>query len=255
MNKFTIGSWNVNSIKVRTEQVKDLLRENFLDVLAVQELKTSNENFPYYLRQTGYDVIVNGQKQYNGVATFSSSNLIEHSTSLILDDKQARFLVTIHQEIAVVNVYTPNGQSLESDKYQYKINWLSNLYDFIKNLQKEFSKIIILGDFNIIKEDIDAYPSYSYEMFRSAKERQALEKIMSLGFIDTYRAIHPEKIEYSWWDYRNFSFPKNKGLRIDLILASNDLSKHLIDAKIHLGYRKHTQPSDHTLITASFNLL
>jgi len=253
MSIFTVGSWNINSIKVRTEQVKDLLRENFLDILALQELKSINENFPYYLRQTGYEVIVNGQKQYNGVATLANSS-IKELTNTLIDDNQARFLVTTHDDIIIVNVYVPNGQSLDSDKYQYKLQWLSKLHDFLQELQKNHSKIIVLGDFNIIKEDLDAYPEYSYEMFRSPKERNCINKIIELGFVDTYRQIHKDKIEYSWWDYRSFSYPKNKGLRIDLILASQELSKHLIDAKIHTKYRNHSQPSDHTLITASFNL-
>jgi exodeoxyribonuclease III len=253
---FTIATWNVNSLRIRLNQVLEWLSLRQPYVLALQETKVEDKHFPEEaLRQAGYHVFFNGQKTYNGVAIISRApmhNLITAFSNL--DDIQRRILIVNIGFLRIVNVYVPNGLSINSDKYLYKLNWLHKLRAHLQQELKTHSHLIVLGDFNIAPEDKDVHdpPSWEGKVHVSAPERKALKEILALGLQDNFRLVNNEAGYYSWWDYRAGAFRRNHGLRIDLILSSPDVSSHCIRCEIDKEVRKWTNPSDHVPVIASY---
>jgi|TARA_B100001250_G_scaffold414503_1_gene453326 exodeoxyribonuclease-3 len=251
-------SWNVNSLRVRLEQVKDWITKNKPDVIGLQEIKLSDDKFPCEeFKNIGYEYIFSGQPTYNGVALLSikkPSNIIKGIPGF--KDDQKRVISASYGNIRVFNLYVPNGQSVGSEKYNYKLRWLKALTNTLKKEVKKFKYTILIGDFNITPEDIDVYDPIAWEgMITCSKlERDQLKKILDLGFKDTYRQLNQNKIEFSWWDYRAGSFRRNNGLRIDLLLASDELSKKCINSLIDSGPRKLKRPSDHAPVHAEFKI-
>ncbi len=255
---FKIATWNVNSLKVRLPHVLQWLESEKPDVLALQETKSIDENFPLEaITKAGYQVSYTGQKTYNGVATISKTPIDTLAGSLPdYDDEQRRVLAIRTSDIAILNLYVPNGSEVGSEKYQYKLEWFSKLHPFIKRLLKGNDNLVILGDFNIAPEDQDVHDPIEWEgnVLVSEAEREEFKKMLSHGLTDCFRLFDQEDKIFSWWDYRAASFRRNRGLRIDHILASNVLSKSCNACYIDKEPRKLERPSDHTPVVAEFKL-
>ena len=253
---FKIATWNVNSLKVRLPHVLQWLETERPDVLALQETKTVDENFPTdAIKEAGYHVSYTGQKTYNGVTTISKSPIdtIAHRIP-DYDDEQRRVLAINTAKITVLNLYVPNGSEVDSDKYRYKLEWFSKLHPFITQLQSINDRLIILGDFNIAPEDQDVHAPHEWEgnVLVSKPERDEFNKLLAHGFSDCFRLFDQEEKSFSWWDYRAAAFRRNRGIRIDHILASDALSGSCRACYIDKGPRKLERPSDHTPVVAEF---
>lgn len=255
---FKIATWNVNSIKVRLPHVLDWLASVKPDVLALQETKSIDENFPQEdFREAGYEVIFSGQKTYNGVAIVSRVAPQDVITDLPnLTDPQRRILAATYDNVRVLNVYVPNGQSVGSEKFEYKLKWLKSVRKYIKKQLKEYSHFVILGDFNIIPEARDVYDPAEWEghVLFSEPEREAFKLFLKEGLHDSFRLFEHEGSPYTWWDYRAAAFRRNRGVRIDHILVSEDLKTHCQQCWIDKEPRKLERPSDHTPIIAEFDI-
>lgn len=242
-----IASWNVNSLNVRGEQALNWIRHNNIDVLAVQETKVPNEKFPLNIYQdNGLYCAYDGQKSYNGVAFISRLPLQDIYIEPI-DIAERRIIAATVHNIRIINLYVPNGSDLTSPKYCYKLAWLERVKIFLSEQLKHFSKLVVLGDFNIAPQDIDVHDPNKWKesVLVSDDERALLKDIQALGLVDSFRHTHPQRTLYSWWDYRAASFRRNHGLRIDLILLSRALMDDCIEAEIDIDVRKHEHPSDH----------
>ena len=253
-----IATWNVNSLNVRIEHVLEWIAYAKPDILALQEIKQPDEMFPLdAFKEIGYHAVSSGQKTYNGVAVITKEqpkNIITDFSGF--DDLQRRILITEINNVRIMNLYIPNGQNVESDKYIYKLAWLNALIAHIEREQDKYKDIIILGDFNIAPEDRDVYDAEKWgeDVLCSPKEREALEKIIALGFCDVFRKFDQEEKQFSWWDYRAASFRRNAGVRIDLILASESLKEKCEISYIDREPRTWERPSDHTPVIAEFNI-
>jgi len=252
-------SWNVNSLKIRYEQLGQIITEHGPDVISLQETKTQDDNFPErLLKDQGYDSIFMGQKTFNGVAILtrlSFENIIYNIPNF--EDAQKRFIsLDVHyqnKKIKIMNGYFPNGQSLDSDKFVYKKKWISALISYIQDNQ---SDALLMGDFNIAPNDIDCHEPEKWinTVLTSNEERDLFNKIIELNYVDTYRELNPNEPGYTWWDYRMAAFRRNLGLRIDHILASHSLLPFVKKFDVLKEYRKIERPSDHApiLLTMSF---
>ena len=251
-----IASWNVNSLRVRLPQVLDWLQDNPVDVLALQETKMVNEDFPVEeINQAGYQVQYSGQKTYNGVAVLSKLESTDVLTDIPgLEDTQRRILAVTVEHIRVLNLYVVNGKEVGSDKYEYKLEWLKKVTAFIKKDLKKYSDYVVLGDFNIAPEDADVHDPLAWKekILCSSNERMALQSIIDLGFVDTFRLFDQEEKTFSWWDYRAAGFRRNHGLRIDLILASSALEGRCEFSVVDKAPRSNERPSDHAPVVAAF---
>lgn len=253
-----IASWNVNSLTVRQSHVMEWLEAEKPDVLGLQEIKQVSENFPAdAFRDAGFHAVANGQKTYNGVATISRRPLEDPIVDIPgLDDAQRRILCTTVGNLRVVNLYVPNGQSLRSEKYRYKLNWLASLKSFLEAEMRRHEYLVVLGDFNIAPEDRDVYDpaAWGEGVLASPPERDALKALFGLGLVDVFRQFDQAERLFSWWDYRAGKFRRNAGLRIDLILASPALAPLCTASRIDPEPRSWDRPSDHAPVIAEFSL-
>lgn len=244
-----IASWNVNSLKVRLEQVLEWLDCTQVDVLALQETKLVNEQFPEaVLKDKGYHVVYSGQKTYNGVAVISRYPLTDVLTDIpAYQDEQRRILAVSVAGIRLINLYVPNGAAVDSDKYQYKLHWLQQVTVFIREQLKQYPHMAVVGDFNIAPTDADVHDPIAWEgsVLVSPPERDAFSSLLTLGFQDSFRNFPQEEGSFSWWDYRQAAFRRNLGLRIDHVLLSNELNKYCLKSVIDKAPRKAERPSDH----------
>ncbi|HEY9873637.1 MAG TPA: exodeoxyribonuclease III [Candidatus Obscuribacterales bacterium] len=280
-----IATWNVNSIRTRLDHVVQWLQENPVDVLCLQETKVVDEKFPRSpLEEIGYHLYVSGQKSYNGVAILSRAPLADVSTGFaaVLGennvgdlDEQKRVITGVVDGIRIVNLYVPNGASVGSEKYAYKLRWLEVLREYLQTLIKNQSpvaqasrllekeeleatpnpkSICICGDFNIAPEDRDIHDPAAYKgrIMASEKERQALQSILELGLADAFRKFTQEGGHFSWWDYRTAAFRRNWGWRIDHHYLTPDLYDRATSCTIDVAPRKLAQPSDHTPVIVTF---
>lgn len=249
MPKLKIATWNVNSLRVRLPQVLDWLNANQPDVLALQETKVIDEKFPREMFENmGYHVVHSGQKTYNGVAILSREQPQDTITDLPnLEDPQRRILGATLADIRLLNLYVPNGGEVGSEKYIYKLNWLEGVKNYLREALIEYPRLVVLGDFNVTPEDRDVHnPEKWHEaILCSTPEREALRKILNLGFYDSFRLFNQEAQSFSWWDYREGAFRRNWGLRIDLILISEALMPECIGCVIDKEPRRLNRPSDH----------
>lgn len=253
-----IATWNVNSLNVRLPHVLDWLNRVEPDIIALQETKVIDEKFPLSeIQASGYHAIFSGQKAYNGVALLSRQEGSEIITDLPhLDDPQRRVLGVTYNKLQVLNVYVPNGAAVDSDKYQYKLNWLKHLQDYVRESLNHYPYLIVLGDFNIAYEDRDVHDPIAWEgcVLVSPSERTALQNLLGLGLHDTFRLFEQTPESFSWWDYRASAFQCNHGVRIDLILASTSLSSYCTTCVIDKAPRRLERPSDHVPVMATFNI-
>ncbi len=253
-----IATWNVNSLNVRLPHVTEWLQSAEPDVLVLQEIKQVNEAFAAdAFSELGYHAVANGQKTYNGVATIARTPLADTVTDIPdFEDPQRRVLATTIDGVRVINLYVPNGQSVGSDKYQYKLNWLAAVRNWLAAELQHYDRLIVLGDFNIAPDDRDVYDPEKWgdAVLCSPAERAALQEILSLGLTDVFREFEQPDATFSWWDYRAAGFRRNAGLRIDLILASDGLAKNCAASHIDREPRTWERPSDHTPVIAEFRM-
>ncbi|MBO8231541.1 exodeoxyribonuclease III [Prochlorococcus marinus str. MU1402] len=262
-----IATWNVNSIRARLSQIIDWINQVKPDILCLQETKVQDNNFPIEaFEKLGYTVEVYGQKSYNGVAIISkikAENVkkgffgcmeSDQDIEVFLDQK--RLISADINGIKIINVYVPNGSSLESDKFTYKINWLNCLASFLDEQEKNGELICLMGDFNIAPTALDIHDPNKYEgvIMASEMERNALNNVLKERLIDSFRIFEKNSGHWSWWDYRNNAYELNKGWRIDHIYISKELSSQLKSCVIDSSPRENLRPSDHAPVMIDLNL-
>jgi exodeoxyribonuclease-3 len=253
-----IVSWNINSLRRRQQRFLEWLAAFKPDVVCLQETKCTDEQFPVLdLKAAGYNSAFHGQKSYNGVAIVSKAEPVDVRASLCdeEEDPQARVIAATIDGVRVYSVYAPNGQAVGAPAYDYKLKWYGRLR---RCLERENRKLplVVCGDFNVAPKDEDVYDP---DLWRGAimcsdGERKAFDELCEVGLVDTLRIHRPETGLYTWWDYRMLSFPKNRGLRIDAVLASKSLAERSTGAGIEREMRKGKEPSDHAPIWAEFSL-
>ena len=256
-----ISSWNVNSVRARIDNIKSYLVKYKPDILLMQEIKTEEVNFPFdVFSSLDYESHVHGQKSYNGVAIISKKKLDNVKTDIIKDKlKQSRIISAEvehkKKKIQLINIYTPNGNPVDTPKYEYKKNWLKKFIAQVKKKISSGSNIIIAGDFNIIPEEIDVYDFKRYENDALGKLeiRKKFRELLNIGFVDVYRIKNKKKQEYTFWDYFAGSWQKNYGMRIDHFLLSNNLIENISSININKKPRSKLKPSDHTPIELIIN--
>ncbi len=251
------SSWNVNSLAVRLPQVIDWLAANPVDVLCLQELKLSDDKFPAReLLSAGYHSAVFGQKTYNGVAILSRTaprDVVKNIAGF--SDQQSRVIAatldTPGGEVRVVNGYFVNGQAPGSEKFAYKMAWLDGLRNALREELAAYPRLLLLGDFNITADDRDTYDAEALRetIHHTTEERQHFQALIDLGLTDAFRMFEQPEKSYSWWDYREFAFRRNRGLRIDHILVSDALKQQVQSCVIDKLPRKNERPSDHVPVT------
>lgn len=253
-----IASWNVNSLRVRLPQVLEWLESAQPDVLALQETKLRDEDFPQAeIEAAGYTVSFAGQPTYNGVAVLSRLPLEDAPVTDLpgFEDPQRRVLGIRAGDTYILDLYVPNGQEVGSEKYAYKLAWLEKLRDWVDELEDQYPNLVLLGDFNIAPEDRDVHDPEAWheKVLCSTPEREAFQALLEAGQLtDSYRLFEQPENSFSWWDYRAAGFRRNRGLRIDHILTSPALTERCIASTIDVEPRKWERPSDHAPVMAEF---
>jgi exodeoxyribonuclease-3 len=244
-----LATWNVNSLTVRLPQVLDWLATNPVDVLALQELKLTDDKFPFdALARAGYLAQCFGQKTYNGVALLSRTPALDVVRNIPgFADDMARVISATIDGVRVIGAYFPNGQEPGSEKFDYKMNWLKGLRDWVREELKAHPKLVLMGDYNITFDDADVWDPAGLKdtIHCTDEERYELRALIALGLHDAYRLFKQADKSYSWWDYRDFGFRRNRGLRIDHILISDALKPMATACVIDKTPRKNERPSDH----------
>ena len=251
-----ISSWNVNSVRARILNIKEYLKKFSPDILMIQEIKTEDKNYPYdEIKSLNYNSYVFGQKAYNGVAILSKEKISDLKNDIINDKKKQSRIIKAEfnfkkKNIQLINIYTPNGNPVDTEKYDYKLYWLDSFIKNLKLLSKKNENIIIGGDFNIIPsaEDVHDPKGYENDALYRLEVRKKLREIINIGFNDSYRYIHPDKEGYTFWDYTSGGWQKNNGMRIDHFLVSSSLINIVKDVNINKFPRGREKPSDHTPI-------
>ena len=233
-----IVTWNVNSVNVRLPNILKYLSDYQPDVLCLQELKCIEDKYPIEeFNAVGYQSVQSCQKTYNGVSIISKTSATDIELNpVFIDEDEKRSIAGTYNDIRVINFYVVNGQSVNSDKYSHKLNWLKEAEKYIKNQLSKYQNVLVVGDFNIVPNESDAYDFSSDNILCSPKERKALQSIIELGLTDSYVPVSDES-PYTWWDYRGGAFHRDIGYRIDLLLASSKLSSSIIKYEVHKNTR------------------
>ena len=252
-----LATWNVNSLTVRLPQVLDWLTANPVDVLVLQETKTTDDKFPREaIEAAGYHVAFFGQKTYNGVALLSRQPSIDVIKNIPgFEDDMARVITATVDDVRVVGAYFPNGQAPDSDKFIYKMKWLEALQNWLKQELTQHPKLVLMGDFNITVDDRDVWDPVALKdtIHCTVQEREHFQALIDLGLNDAFRLFDQAEKSYSWWDYREFAFRRNRGLRIDHILVSDALKASVQACVIDKAPRKYERPSDHTPVIVTLS--
>jgi len=262
-----IATWNVNSVRTRLSQITNWIKEVNPDILCLQETKVKDDSFPLSsFEELGYKVIVSGQKSYNGVAIISKFNIEnvikgfthknEGLNTAINFNEQKRLITANINGLKIINVYVPNGSSIDSDKFDYKIKWLNHLASFLDEQVTDNDLVCLMGDFNIAPKDIDIHSPQNYDggIMASKIEREALNNVLKGRFFDSFRIFEKNTGHWSWWDYRNNAYELNKGWRIDHVYISKNLSPRLKSCVIERNQRENVQPSDHAPILINLEI-
>ena len=260
-NTFSIATWNVNSVRSRLPIILDFLSEFQPDVFLIQEIKCTDENFPTEDFE-GYNIITHGQKSYNGVATFTKSSSEKISTNFPNNPiaEESRFLETVLDTkfgfLRIINLYVPNGGEKFSAKYYNKLKFLDSLYSYLELIKTIDELLIIGGDFNIAPYKIDVWDHHICfeQTCATLDERAKLRSILALGFADIYRLLNPNKLAFSWWNYKNKSFFKNQGMRIDFLISCMKFAEYVTECKIIEKYRKKEKTSDHAPVIVKLSI-
>ncbi len=253
-----LATWNVNSLSVRLPHVLEWLQANPVDVLALQELKLTDDKFPFAaLQEAGYHSQCFGQKTYNGVALLSRAPMTDVVKNIPgFSDDMARVISANLGELRVIGAYFPNGQAPGTDKFDYKMHWLGALRQWLKTELLTHPKLVLMGDFNITFDDLDVWdPVGLHEQIHcTEEERFHLRALIALGLVDSFRLFEQPAKSYSWWDYRDMAFRRNRGLRIDHILVSDALKPFVAGCIIDKTPRKNERPSDHAPVVLELSL-
>lgn len=253
-----LATWNVNSLKVRLPHLLDWLQGMRPDVVCLQETKLEDASFPAEtIEAAGYRCAYSGQKTYNGVAILAREALDVPQAGIPgFEDEQKRVLSATFGRVRVVCAYVPNGQSVDSEKYRYKLRWLAAFQVWLGEELKKNPRLAVLGDYNVAPEHRDVHDPKSWEgqVLCSDAERAAFRALLDLGFADCFRLFEQPEKSYTWWDYRMNAFKRGMGLRIDHILASRDLAARCRSCTIDLTPRGLERPSDHSPVIAEFEL-
>lgn len=260
-----VATWNVNSIRTRKQQVINWLEKNPVDVLCLQETKVIDSDFPRQpFENLGYNLYISGQKAYNGVAIFSSQPMADIScgftpvvgAALAAEfDLQKRVIAGVIERVIIVNVYVPNGESLDSKKYEYKLRWLKVLKDYLKRWRDKYNQeLCICGDFNIALEDRDIYNPQGKKnhIMASPQEREALKDVLEIGLKDAFRKFTAGGGHFTWWDYRRGGWQQNRGWRIDHHYLTPNLYARSVSCIIDREPRQSEKPSDHAPVIVEF---
>jgi exodeoxyribonuclease-3 len=261
-----IATWNVNSLSVRLPQVLDWLsaqkESGGIDVLALQELKLSDDKFPIAaLQEAGYQAHWFGQKTYNGVALISPATGTEVVKNIPgFEDEMSRVIAATYPDgaggtVRVIGAYFPNGQAPDSDKFVYKMRWLDALRDWVDSEMQQHPNLVLLGDYNITFDELDMWDPVGLKdtIHCTVAEREKLQALTDLGLTDSFRLFEQPEKSYSWWDYREFAFRRNRGLRIDHILISQALKARASACVIDRAPRKNERPSDHAPVVMTLD--
>jgi len=253
-----LATWNVNSLKVRLPQVLEWTAKHRPDALCLQETKLVDENFPAAdIRTAGYQPLFSGQKTYNGVAILARVAAADAVTAIPgFADEQKRVLAATVDGVRVICAYVPNGESVESEKYQYKLRWLAAFRGWLQAELAQHPRLAVLGDYNVAPEDRDVHDPAAWEgkVLCSKPEREAFGNLVGLGLKDSFRLFEQPEKSFTWWDYRMNAFRRKLGLRIDHILLSEELAKACTACTIDIEPRKNERPSDHAPVVAELNL-
>ena len=254
-----LASWNINSIRAREERFFRWLSARQPDVLCLQELKCTEEQFPFEaIKAAGYSVAVFGQKTYNGVAILSRTPPEDVRLGLSDggDEMGARLISAVVAGIRIVNVYVVNGQVVGSEAWAKKLEWMRRLREYLDLRHRAAEPLVLCGDFNVAPEprDVERPDKWASTVLFHPEVRESLRHIVGFGLEDTLRLHTQDAGLYSWWDYRKLSFPKNDGLRLDLILATAPVARACTSAAIEREERKGKQPSDHVPVLATLDL-
>lgn len=260
---FKIVTWNVNSIKMRLDHLRKLIKEHDPDIILLQELKCLSEQFPQEeLSDLPYNFYVHGQKSYNGVAILAKMPTDQIITNFPNNPlpQEARFMEASFQTnlgyLRVICLYAPNGGEVASDKYRLKLDFYEAFTNYIYDIKSFEEKLIIGADYNIAPFAIDVYSAakLTNSTCFTLAEQEKLRTILNNGFIDNFRLLYPKKQEFSWWDYRGGAFEQNKGMRIDTILSCAKAAERLKDCIIDYKMRELNKPSDHAPVIAIYNI-
>ncbi len=253
-----IATWNVNSLKVRLPQVLDWLKLHQPDILCLQETKLEDANFPVpQLQAAGYQALFSGQKSYNGVAILTRNAAREVLAEIPgFSDPQKRVLAATIGGLRVICLYVPNGQSVDSDKYRYKLDWLAAATAWLKRELAANPRLAVVGDYNIAPEERDVHDPKAWEgqVLFSAPERKAFQDLLAIGLKDSFRLFEQPASSYTWWDYRMHAFRRKMGLRIDHILVNDNLAPACRVCAIDVEPRKAERPSDHAPVWADLDI-
>lgn len=261
MTNFKVVSWNINSINVRIGHLLEFIAEYSPDIICLQELKCETEKFPYDAFSTlPYNLYIHGQKSYNGVAILSKLPADEIRTNFIDNPlpEQSRFIETTMNTpigyLRVISLYVPNGGEVGSEKFVQKLEFYDAFTAYLKSIRSIDEKLVIASDFNVAPFDNDVYSPKALEDSTcfTLEEKRKLRTILNNGMVDSYRVIHPDKKEFSWWDYRAGAFEQNNGMRIDTILSSANLTKNIVAVHIDYKTRSKPKPSDHAPVIVEY---
>jgi len=252
-----LATWNVNSLAVRLPQLLDWLGQHQTDVVVLQETKLTDDKFPHEaLKEAGYHAQWFGQKTYNGVALVSREPATDVARNIFgFEDEQARVIAATVNGVRVVGAYFPNGQAPDSDKFVYKMGWLTALRRWLADEMAQHPQLVLMGDFNIAPEDRDVYDPVAWagQIHCTPEERAHFQALIAMGFVDAFRLFEQPPKSWSWWDYRNLAFRKNQGLRIDHILVSQALKPRVTACVIDKLPRKNERPSDHAPVVITID--
>ena len=258
MRRVKLVTWNVNSIRARFGRVFEWVERNQPDVLCMQEIKCLDKEFPADdFRKLGYQIALHGQKTYNGVAIAVRAPLELADVSRGFEDggdeTQSRVIAATVDGVRVVNLYVPNGQAPGTDKYAFKLDWYGRLKKYVSAALVAHPQLAVVGDYNVAPhpEDVHDPAVWEGQIHFSIPEREALAAVVATGVVDVLRQVHPTGQFFTWWDYRQLAFPKNKGLRIDHILASPALAARVTECVVDREERKGKEPSDHAPVIAT----
>lgn len=263
-----VATWNVNSLRVRLPHLLEWLKQKDIDVCGLQETKLIDEKFPRDdIESAGYHVVFAGQPTYNGVAIVAKKERFQAPKDVSINlpdypDPQVRLIGATLAPIAsgektfrFLSAYVPNGSEVGSDKYAYKLAWLDAFKTHLKKELASHPRLIVVGDYNIAPSDDDVHDPelWKGQVLCSDAEREKFSALLDLGLKDSLRLFkQPEKI-YSWWDYRQAAFRRNRGLRIDHLLLSDAVCKECLASGVDTDPRKKEQPSDHAPAWAEFH--
>lgn len=250
-----LATWNVNSLAVRLPQLLDWLRANAVDVIVLQETKLADDKFPVdELREAGYHAVFHGQKTYNGVALLSKeapTDVVKNNPAFA--DEHARIIAATVGGVRVVGGYFPNGQAPGSEKFEYKLQWLRGLRDWLREELATHPRLVLMGDYNIAPEDCDVHDPvlWAGQIHCTPEEREHFRGLLALGLVDAFRLFEQPPKSWSWWDYRMLAFRRNQGLRIDHILVSEALRPLVTACTIDKLPRRNERPSDHAPVVVT----